>query len=173
MRRRSVHRPTLASGDARHRSRSPPRPEARRAPLSAWPTTSASARSRSSSGRAGARPCQQELPFYEQLYQRYRERGFRVVAISTDSQGTVMRAGPTARRLGLTYDVVTDLDTRVTTQLNPRRTAPFNLGVDEPGQLVREREVLRRTEARSPRHRATRGWRQLTDAARPSCMLPS
>ena len=85
-------------------------------------------------------PCQQELPFYESLYQRYRSQGLRIVAVSMDSQGTVMRAGPAARRLGITFDVVTDLDTRVTTQLNPRRGAPFSVWIDRRGRIVRERE---------------------------------
>lgn len=85
-------------------------------------------------------PCQQELPFYESLYQRYRERGLKIVAISMDSQGTLMRVGPAARRLGISFDVVTDVDTRVTTQLNPRRAAPFSIWVDRRGRIVRERE---------------------------------
>lgn len=85
-------------------------------------------------------PCQQELPFYQSLYQRYREQGLRVVAISMDDARTVMRAGPAARRLGVTFDVVTDLDTRVTTQLNPRRSAPFSIWVDRQGRITWERE---------------------------------
>ena len=85
-------------------------------------------------------PCQQELPFYESLYQQYRVRGLQIVAISMDSQGTVMRAGPAARRLGITFDVVTDLDTRVTTQINPRRGAPFSIWIDRSGRIVRESE---------------------------------
>jgi peroxiredoxin len=85
-------------------------------------------------------PCMQELPFYESLYQRYRSRGLRVVAISMDSQATVMRAGPAARRLGVTFDVVTDVDTRVTTQLNTRRSAPFSIWINRSGSIVRESE---------------------------------
>lgn len=85
-------------------------------------------------------PCQQELPFYQSMYERYREQGLRVVAISMDSQATVMRAGPNARRLGVTFDVVTDVDTRVTTQLNPRRAAPFSIWVDRNGRIARESE---------------------------------
>lgn len=85
-------------------------------------------------------PCMQELPFYQSLYERYRSRGLRIVAISMDSQATVMRAGPAARRLGVTFDVVTDLDTRVTTQLNTRRAAPFSIWVDRSGRIVRESE---------------------------------
>jgi peroxiredoxin len=85
-------------------------------------------------------PCQQEMPFYQSLYQRYRERGLKVVAISMDDARTVMRAGPAARRLGVTFDVVTDLDTRVTTQLNPRRSAPFSIWINRAGNITWERE---------------------------------
>ena len=85
-------------------------------------------------------PCMQELPFYQSLYERHRARGLRIVAVSMDSQATVMRAGPAARRLGVTFDVVTVVDTRVTTQLNTRRSAPFSVWIDRSGRIVRESE---------------------------------
>lgn len=85
-------------------------------------------------------PCQQELPFYQSMYERYREQGLRIVAISMDDARSVQRAGPAARRLGVTFDVVTDLDTRITTQLNPRRGAPFSIWVDRQGRITWERE---------------------------------
>lgn len=85
-------------------------------------------------------PCQQELPFYETLYQRHREAGLRVVGISMDNATTITRVGPTARRLGITFDIVTDLDTRITTQLNPRRSAPLSIWVNREGRITWERE---------------------------------
>jgi peroxiredoxin len=85
-------------------------------------------------------PCQQELPFYETLFQQHRAAGLRVVGISMDNATTVTRVGPAARRLGITFDVVTDLDTRVTTQLNPRRSAPFSVWVNRAGRITWERE---------------------------------
>ena len=85
-------------------------------------------------------PCQQELPFYESLYQRYRGQGLRIVAVSMDSQATITRVGPAARRLGVTFDIVTDVDTRVTTQLNPRRAAPFSVWINRQGRIARESE---------------------------------
>lgn len=92
-------------------------------------------------------PCQQELPFYQSLYERYRSQGLEIVAISMDSQATVMRAGPAARRLGVTFPVVTDVDTRVTTQLNPRRAAPFSIWIDRSGRIARESEGFSPAEA--------------------------
>ncbi|MGF1465276.1 MAG: TlpA family protein disulfide reductase [Sandaracinaceae bacterium] len=85
-------------------------------------------------------PCRQELPFYQSLYRRYEAQGLKIVAISLDNQSTIMQAGPAARRLGVTFDVVTDLDTRVTTQLNPRRSAPFSIWVNRQGRITWERE---------------------------------
>lgn len=85
-------------------------------------------------------PCTQELPFYQTLYERHRGQDFHVVAISMDAASTITRVGPAARRLGVTYDVVTDLDTRVTSQLNPRRSAPFSIWVNREGRITWEME---------------------------------
>ena len=85
-------------------------------------------------------PCTQELPFYQTLYTRYQANDFHVVAISMDTASTITRVGPAARRLGITYDVVTDLDTRVTSQLNPRRSAPFSIWVSRAGRITWELE---------------------------------
>ena len=85
-------------------------------------------------------PCQQELPFYQSLYTRHRDRGLKVCAISMDDANTLPSSGPMARRLGLEFPVVSDLDTAVTTRLNPRRAAPFSIWVDRSGRIVRERE---------------------------------
>jgi peroxiredoxin len=85
-------------------------------------------------------PCTQELPYYQTLYTQHHAHGFEVVAISMDAASTITRVGPAARRLGITYDVVTDLDTRVTTQLNPRRSAPFSIWVNRNGRITTERE---------------------------------
>lgn len=85
-------------------------------------------------------PCRQELPLYQQLYERYKEDGLVVVAVSMDGTNTVASAGAMARRLGLTFPVVSDLDTSVTNRMNPRRAAPFSVWIDRSGRIVRERE---------------------------------
>lgn len=85
-------------------------------------------------------PCKQQMPIYERLYQRYSERGLQVVAISMDGPETVSRTGAIVNRLGLTYPVVSDVDTAVSSRLNPRRAAPFTIFIDRRGRIVHERE---------------------------------
>jgi thiol-disulfide isomerase/thioredoxin len=106
-------------------------------------------------------PCRQELPFYQALYQRYREQGLVVVAISMDNSNSLGQAGPTVRRLGLSFPVVSDLDTSTITRLNPRRAAPFSIWVDHRGRITREHEGF----SMSEREEIGRGIARLVRAA--------
>ena len=85
-------------------------------------------------------PCKQQLPLYQRLYERFEDDGLQVVAVSMDGPETISRTTPIVRRLGLTFPVVSDLDTAVTSRLNPRRGAPFTVWVDRAGRIVHERE---------------------------------
>lgn len=84
-------------------------------------------------------PCRQELPLYQELYERY-DGNLMVVGISMDDTNSVAGAGPMARRLDLEFPVVSDLDSSVTSRLNPRRAAPFSIWVNRSGRIVREQE---------------------------------
>jgi len=85
-------------------------------------------------------PCRQEMPFYQSLFERHRAAGLQVVAVSMDDTSTITQAGPAARRLGVRFPVLSDLDTRVSSQMNPRRAAPFSVWVNREGRIVWERE---------------------------------
>jgi peroxiredoxin len=85
-------------------------------------------------------PCRQEMPFYQSLLERHRDTGLQVVAVSMDDTSTITQAGPAARRLGVSFPVLSDLDTRVSSQMNPRRAAPFSVWINRQGRIVWERE---------------------------------
>jgi peroxiredoxin len=57
-------------------------------------------------------PCKLEMPSMEALYQKYREQGLEILAISNDLQGVEV-VSPFVEELGLTYPVLMDEDFRV------------------------------------------------------------
>ena len=107
-------------------------------------------------------PCKLQLPLYQQLYERYSERGLKVVGIAMDGPETIARVAPTVRRLGLTFPIVSDLDTAVTSRLNPRRGAPFTIWINRAGRVVKEVEGFTMAERRD----IARGIARLSRPAR-------
>lgn len=57
-------------------------------------------------------PCREEMPSIERLYQVYRDRGFRVAAVSVDEgdEGAILAYG---RDAGLTFDLFHDQSGRI------------------------------------------------------------
>jgi peroxiredoxin len=85
-------------------------------------------------------PCAAELPHLQRLYEKYRDRGFVVLAISMDGPESSAEVDPRARRYGLTFPVLVDEETRVVGVYNPKRTAPFSVFIDRGGHVVATRE---------------------------------
>jgi peroxiredoxin len=82
-------------------------------------------------------PCEAEMPHLERLYQRHRGAGLIVLGISMDGPETVAMVGPQARRLGVTFPVLLDEETRVTGVYNPHRSAPLSVLIDRDGRMRR------------------------------------
>jgi peroxiredoxin len=53
-------------------------------------------------------PCQMATPVYQSLYQKYRNRGLRVIGMSVDDERTVKYIKPFMRHFGMTYTVTAD-----------------------------------------------------------------
>ena len=80
-------------------------------------------------------PCQQELPTLESLYQRYQDRGLVVLGIAVDGPASTAGVNLNARRLGLTFPILLDRETRVVAQYNPRQEVPFTVVVGRDGAI--------------------------------------
>lgn len=90
-------------------------------------------------------PCTQELQLYQELYRRYNGQ-LTVVGINLDGPDSVAQAGPTARQLGLTFPIVTDLESQATNLYNQRAALPYSVWIDRTGTIVRERESFSQSE---------------------------
>lgn len=79
--------------------------------------------------------CETKLTHLERLHQTYRDRGLLVLGISMDGPETVAMVAPQARRVGITFPVLLDEESRVTAIYNPQRMAPLSVLIDRQGQI--------------------------------------
>lgn len=85
-------------------------------------------------------PCREEMPSMEALYQRFRDRGFRIVAVSIDSpdQAGLVREFVAEHRL--TFDILHDPESAIMGQY-PVRGVPQSFLIARDGRIVATRFV--------------------------------
>ncbi|MSP17906.1 MAG: TlpA family protein disulfide reductase [Myxococcales bacterium] len=85
-------------------------------------------------------PCQGEIPHLEALHRKFGADGFVVLGIAMDGPETIATVLPTARRLGVSYPVLLDEETRVVGLYNPKLDAPFNVFIGRDGNIASTRQ---------------------------------
>jgi peroxiredoxin len=85
-------------------------------------------------------PCHAQLPLLDKIYNQYKDSGFVVLAVSMDGPESVASVAPDIRRLALSYPVLLDEETKVTSIYNPKRTAPLSLLINQKGQITQVRQ---------------------------------
>jgi peroxiredoxin len=78
-------------------------------------------------------PCREEMPAMERLWRQHRERGFLVVAISVDSDPTLV--GPFVKKGGFTFPIVLDPKLSAANAYGVR-ALPSSFLVDRQGYLT-------------------------------------
>ncbi|RMH09715.1 MAG: TlpA family protein disulfide reductase [Nitrospirae bacterium] len=78
-------------------------------------------------------PCRIEMPSMEQVYRVFKEKGFEILAISSDPQGNVVTR-PFREANGLTFPILHDSDFRVSTMYGVR-TLPMSFLIDRTGTV--------------------------------------
>ena len=81
-------------------------------------------------------PCRVEMPAMEMLYREFHRKGFEILAVSTDRQGSAVTR-PFTESLGLTFPILHDSDYRVGVTYGAR-TLPMTFLVDRHG-IIRHR----------------------------------
>jgi peroxiredoxin len=85
-------------------------------------------------------PCLLALPNLDALYRKYAARGFVVYGVSIDEQSSASRVRAEVSKLGLSFPILLDQDTRVIALYNPRATAPYSVLVGRDGRVLRRQE---------------------------------
>lgn len=79
-------------------------------------------------------PCRQEMPGMERLWQRYRDKGFAVLAVSTD-EGASSRVKSFVKRLQLSFPVVLDPESTVSDRYQVSGL-PVSYLIDQEGRIA-------------------------------------
>ena len=85
-------------------------------------------------------PCEAAIPHLQEMYERHKDEGLVILGVSMDGPETMALVAPFVQRYRLTFPVLLDEETRVTSLLNPKRAAPLQVYVDRQGRIARVRQ---------------------------------
>jgi len=106
-------------------------------------------------------PCRKEMPAIEALYQRYKDQGLEVLAISQDKLSTAV-VEAFVKEMGVTYRVALD-PTWATARTYAVRAVPATFLIDRAGNVVL-RELGERDWMEEAKQRAVEGLLQASGA---------
>jgi peroxiredoxin len=82
------------------------------------------------------KPCLVEMPQLEKLYKKYKDKGMTVVSINADDPSGAVQAKNIVRQKRVTYPVLMDSDTKVTSLYNPSKQFPQTILIDMDGKIA-------------------------------------
>lgn len=91
-------------------------------------------------------PCKAEMPFVQQVHEKYGDKGLHVVSISIDGPETQSGVRPFLRSSGYTFQVIIDEDSSISQAINPRTAAPFTVIIDRHGNVAKTIEGFQLSE---------------------------
>lgn len=86
------------------------------------------------------KPCLRSMPELEQLYRSRKERGFVVLGVSIDGPGSTAEVKAEVARLGVSFPILLDQESRAISLYNPRASAPFSVLLGRDGSVLTKRE---------------------------------
>lgn len=85
-------------------------------------------------------PCLAGMPHLDALYREHREQGFVVLGISIDGPDSVNQVRSTVVKLGVTFPILLDQETRVAGLYNPKVSAPYSVLIGRDGRILKKQE---------------------------------
>jgi peroxiredoxin len=93
-------------------------------------------------------PCLVAMPELDRLYAKYRAQGLVVLGVSIDEAAAQGRVRGEVAKLGVTFPILLDQETRVVSMYNPRATAPYSVLIGREGRVVGRHEGYRHGDER-------------------------
>jgi len=97
-------------------------------------------------------PCLTAMPHLDELYRKHKARGFVVLGISIDGPDSVAQVKNEVSKLGVTFPILLDQETRVVALYNPKTSAPFSVLIARDGSIIAQKEGYTTGDATSIEH---------------------
>ena len=81
------------------------------------------------------KPCLEEMAEYNSIYNQYKEKGFRLLAISTDTEKSVAKVKPYIKSKGYNFPVLLDSNNEVARKYYAQQM-PYTVLIDKNGNIV-------------------------------------
>lgn len=85
-------------------------------------------------------PCLAGMPHLDALYREHHAKGFTVLGISIDGPDSVAQVKTTATKLGISFPILLDQETRVVALYNPKTSAPYSVLIARDGSILKKQE---------------------------------
>jgi peroxiredoxin len=85
-------------------------------------------------------PCMAAMPHLDSLYKKHKDEGFIVLGISIDGPDSVAQVKSTVTKLGVTFPILLDQETRVVALYNPKTSAPYSVLIGRDGGIITKKE---------------------------------
>jgi len=85
-------------------------------------------------------PCLAGMPHLAALYREHHAQGFTVLGISIDGPDSVAQVKTTVSKLGISFPILLDQETRVVALYNPKTSAPYSVLIGRDGRILKKQE---------------------------------
>jgi peroxiredoxin len=86
------------------------------------------------------KPCLRAMPDLDALYRARKQRGFVILGVSIDGPDSMAEVRAEVARLGVTFPILLDQESRVVALYNPRASAPYSVLIGRDGSVLQRRE---------------------------------
>ena len=85
-------------------------------------------------------PCQAGMPHLGALYRQHQKEGFVVLGIDIDGPDSIAQVKTAVSKLGVSFPILLDQETRVVALYNPKTSAPYSVLIGRDGRILKKQE---------------------------------
>src|SRR3954471_4217118 len=85
-------------------------------------------------------PCLASMPHLDALYRQHQKEGFVVLGIDIDGPDSIAQVKTTVSKLGVSFPILLDQESRVVSLYNPKTSAPYSVLIARDGRILKKQE---------------------------------